>query len=146
LVQDTDIVAKLVVGSHQNDEAHKHKTSVVTLESTTPLQQTHQHRLFIHTGYQIRNGKESYSYISLKVEQRSDALQLKVTILCLSQFHYYVEKLILQNISFFSGLLSKCLKGDELHAMDLAKIFFFSSTVTVFASVFFLFIIYFIQF
>ena len=37
LIQDTNIVAKLVVCSHQNDEAHEYKTSVVTLMSTMPL-------------------------------------------------------------------------------------------------------------
>jgi len=41
LVQDTNIVAELVVGSHQNNEAHEYKTSVVPLAPTTPRQQMH---------------------------------------------------------------------------------------------------------
>jgi len=50
LVQDANIVAKLVVGSHQNDEAHEYKTSVVTLASTMPMKQTHQYSYVIHVG------------------------------------------------------------------------------------------------
>jgi len=43
LIQDTNIVAKLVVGSHENDEAHEYKTSVVTLASTMTVKQTNKH-------------------------------------------------------------------------------------------------------
>ena len=35
LVQDTNIIARLVVGAHHNDEADKQKFSVVTLTTRT---------------------------------------------------------------------------------------------------------------